>query len=304
MIHNWQLVLVVLIGCFAFGDVQAQTTAAPSPSPAAVRQRQPRVILALGSGGARGLAHVGVLQVLEQANIPIDMIIGTSAGSIAGALYADNPNAAALREIFTDATRKNFVNFSLLHIFNGPITGTALEQFLQTNMKASDFSGLKIPFVAVASDLEKGVAYPIGSGPVAPAVHASAAMPLYFHSVQLNGRTLVDGGVTAPLPVAIARTYGPQVVIAVNVSGSLSSKMPGNSLGEVARSYSITLDVLEDFNAREADVVITPDIGAAGTFDIADKQFLFDAGAKSATAALPQIKKILAEKGIAVPSAR
>jgi len=298
-----RFLLAVLIGCLAFAAAQAQTSAVQPIKPA-LQARSPRVVLVLGSGGARGLAHVGVLRVLEQAHIPIDMIVGTSAGSIVGALYADNPNAAAMQELFTDAKRKDFVDFSLLHIFNGPITGDALERFLRTNMRASDFGDLKIPFVAVATDLEKGAAYPIESGEVAPAVHASVAMPLYFHSVELNGRTLVDGGVTAPLPVDVALAYHPTVIIAVSVAGSLPSKMPGNSLSEVRRSYSITLDALENFNAREADVLIKPDIGTSGTFNLSDKQFLFDAGAKAATEALPQIKKILAQKGIAVPSVR
>jgi NTE family protein len=298
-----QSILAVLFGSLAFSAAQAQT-AAPWPSPAISRRQQPRVVLVLGSGGARGLAHVGVLQVLEQSKIPIDLIVGTSAGSIAGALYADNPNAAALRDLMSNATRKDFVNFSLLHILNGPITGKALEQFLQTNMKANDFASLKIPFVAVATDLEKGEAYPITNGPIAPAVHASAALPPYFHSVSLDGRTLVDGGVTAPLAVEVARAYRPQVIIAVNVSGSLPPKMPGNSLSEVARSYSITLDVLEEFNERDANVVITPDVGTNGTFDVSDKEGLFEAGSKAAISALPQIKKVLAEKGIVITNSR
>ena len=309
------MVFAILFSFFGFGipfistgktggsTAAAQIITAPAPRPA-ISQRQPRVVLVLGSGGARGLAHVGVLQVLEKAKIPIDLIIGTSAGSIVGALYADNPDAAALRDLMTDIKRKDFVDFSLLHILNGPIRGNALEQFMRTNMKAQDFSSLKIPFIAVATDLEKGEAYPIGSGPIAPAIHASAALPPYFHSVSLDGRTLVDGGVTAPLPVSIALTYRPQIVIAVNVSGLLPSKMPKNDLSEVARSYSITLDALEDFNEREADVVIRPDVGTNGTFNISDKDDLFDAGSRAATDALPQIKKLLLEKGIVVPASK
>jgi len=301
--HAKQLIFAVLIALISFNFSRAQADVERSAESACSPQ-QPKVILVLGGGGARGLAHIGVIQVLEQANIPIDMIVGTSAGSIAGALYADNPNAADLRTIFTNAKRKDFIDFSLLHIFNGPITGKALEQFLRTNMHASDFRELKIPFVAVSTDLEKGVSYPIDAGPIAPAVHASVAMPLYFHSVQLDGRTLVDGGVTAPLAVSIARKYRPDVVIAVSVSGSLPPKMPSNSLGEVARSYSITLDTLEGISKSSADVVVTPDIGTSGTFKVSDKQFLFDAGAKAAIQALPQIKKIMADKGIALRTAR
>lgn len=280
---------------------RAQETAAPT-KPSTTSARQPRVAIVLGGGGARGLAHVGVLRVLEQAKVPIDLIVGTSAGSIVGALYADNPDATALQNLLTDATRKDFIDFSLLHILDGPVEGNALVRFLQTNMRADDFGGLKIRFVAVATDLGKGEVFPIDSGAVAPAVHASAALPPYFHSVSLGGRTLVDGGVTAPLAVNVALKYRPQVVIAVNVSGMLSSKMPRNSIGEVARSYSITLDVLEQITAQKADVVVVPDVGTAGTFNASDKKGLFDAGAAAATKSLPKIKELLAERGIVLPA--
>ncbi len=293
------VLLIVLAAWAAHAQQGVSYSRQTPPSPPG---GPPRVALALGGGGARGLAHVGVLQALEQAKIHVDLIVGTSAGSIVGALYADRPDATALRELLTNARRKDFVDFSLLHILNGPVTGHALEKFLRTNMRARDFDDLKIPFVAVATDLGKGEVFPIDTGPVATAVHASAALPLYFHSVSLGGRTLVDGGVTAPLPVSVALKYRPQVVIAVNVAGTLPPTIPKNSLGEVARSFSILLGVLGQIDGRGADVVITPDVGAVGTFNASDKENLFDAGARAVTEALPRIKKVLAEKGINPPA--
>lgn len=299
---TWSSVFTALIICLMFGaPARAQEIAAPATQ-SMTSAHQPRVAVVLGGGGARGLAHVGVLRVLQQAKVPIDLIVGTSAGSIVGALYADRPEATALQNLLTDAKRKDFIDFSLLHILDGPVEGNALVSFLQTNMRADDFGGLKIRFVAVATDLVKGEVFPIDSGAVAPAVHASAALPPYFHSVSLDGHTLVDGGVTAPLAVNVALKYRPQVVIAVNVSGRLSSKMPRNSIGEVARSYSITLDVLEQITAQKADIVIVPDVGTAGTFDASDKKGLFDAGAAAATKSLPKIKELLAVKGIVSPA--
>lgn len=302
---RWRLwlrsVLLIVGVCLCCQAQTPQAPSSPTTPPARPFVRQPRVALALGGGGARGLAHVGVLQVLEHAGVPIDLIVGTSAGSIVRALYADHPDAQALRELLTNVRRKDFVDFSLLHILNGPITGDALTKFLQSNMQASDFSDLKIPFVAVATDLEQGVVCPLDSGPIAPAVHASVALPPYFHSVSLGGRTLVDGGVTAPLPVSVAKSYQPEVVIAVSVSGSLSREVPKNALKEVARSYSITLAVLGKLDEREANLVITPDVSAAKTFKVSNSEELFNAGVKAATESLPRLKQVLLEKGIALP---
>jgi NTE family protein len=274
----------------------AQRRAVKDVDPSSTAHSQPRVALVLGGGGARGFAHVGVLQVLEQAKIPVDLIVGTSAGSIVGALYADNPNAAALRDLITNVQKRNFVDISVLHILNGPITGNALTNFLQSNMTARDFKDLKIRFVAVATDLEKGEVFPIVSGPVAPAVHASAALPPYFRSVSLNGRTLVDGGVTAPVPVAIALKYQPKVTIAVRLAADLSPKLPKDSLGEIARSYSISLEKLGEVYANEADVAIHPDLGTAGIFDFSNKEALFQAGVTAATKALPRIRELVEKR--------
>lgn len=293
-----QAIYMLLLTCLIICGARAQETTTPARTNRAASQTQPRVVVVLGSGGARGLAHVGVLQALEEAQVPIDLIVGTSAGSIVGALYADRADAAALRDIFANVKRKDFVDFSWLHILNGPITGNKLTSFLETNLQARDFSELKIPFVAVATDYGAGEVFPINSGPVAQAVHASAALPPYFRAVQRDGRRLVDGGVTAPLPVNVALKYNPEVVIAVNVSGALPTKLPTNDVSEVVRAYSITLEVLCNLNAQNAQIVISPNVGGAKTFNVSDPTVLFNAGAQAAKQALPRIKQLLAEKKI------
>lgn len=296
---RWALGLLLLLGLMC-GPARAQETTSANTD-GAVLPSPPRVVLVLGSGGARGLAHVGVLQALEEARVPLDLIVGTSAGSIVGSIYADHADAAALRAIFANVTPQDFIDFSFRHIFNGPIKGDKLADFLETNLQARDFRDLKIPFVAVATDFGAGEVLPLTSGPLVEAVHASAALPPYLRPVQLDGRTLVDGGVTAPLPVNVALKYKPDIVIAVDVSGALPAKILTNDVSTVARAYSITLDVLCQLNGQNADVVINPDVDGATTFKFTDPTVLFDAGAKAANEALPKIKRLLAAKGIELP---
>jgi NTE family protein len=252
--------------------------------------------LVLGGGGARAFAHVGVLKVLEEEQIPIDLIVGTSAGSIVGALYADNPNARAIKELMTNIKDKDFVDISLIHILDGPITGNALEDYLLKHMEARDFKDLKINFIAVTTDLRTGRVIPISSGPIAPAVHASCALPPYFHPVSLYGYTLVDGGVSDPVPAKVAREYKPNVVIAVDIAEELSPVMPHNDIGLSMRALEITGRELGKLRAQDADLVIYPKVGHAGVFDIKNKEELFNAGAEAARKALPQIRALLGSK--------
>lgn len=184
----------------------------------------PNVVLVLGSGSARGFAHAGALKVLEENHIPIDLIIGTSAGSIIGSLYADNPSANSLQHILLSANEGKVINFSLLNIVHGPINGAGLQNFLVSNMHATSFDQLKIPFVAVATDLQTGKIHLFRSGPIAPAVNASSAAPPYFRPVSIYGREYIDGGIVDPVSVDVAKTYHPKIIIAVRLDYPLPKK--------------------------------------------------------------------------------
>lgn len=205
----------------------------PPVEPPATRLKNlhPRVVLVLGSGGARGFAHAGVLKVLQQNHIPIDLIIGTSAGSIVGALYADRPNSDALNKLLLTASQDDVIDFSYLSLYSGPVSGVGLQTFLVKNLRATNFSQLQIPFIAVASDLATGQAHAFASGPIAPAVNASSAAPPYFQPVPLYGKMYTDGGFVDPVAVDIAKRFHSQVIIAVELNYPLSKQLPSHGPG-------------------------------------------------------------------------
>ena len=288
------IMLVSLAGCFANPPgIHVPDQAPPTPKGPA-----PRVALVLGGGGARGLAHIGVLKVLQQQHIPIDLIVGTSAGSIVGAIYAADPNANRLQNIVmkTGITSILDVTPSL----KGPVTGFALQKFLLRYVTVRNFNQLQIRFVAVTTDLETGQIIPISSGPVAPAVNASAALPPVFHPVHLYGHYLVDGGVSDLVPVDVALTYHPKIIIAVNVTPNLPHTMSNNIVGVFDRSYNILDNRTANYSMEGANIKLHPYVGQTGVFDSGNKAQLIRAGEIAAQHALPQICALL--KANQIPS--
>lgn len=286
-------VIIILTACATARPPIAIPATAP---PALSLKSQPRVALVLGGGGARGMAHVGVLKVLQQEQIPVDLIVGTSAGNIVGALYAGNPNAYAVENILMQAGLTDLLDVS--PSLQGPVSGNALQNFIVRNVKARYFQQLTIPFISVATDLGTGQTVAISSGPIAPAVNASAALPPVFRPVQLYGHTLIDGGFTDLIPVDIAKRYNPEVTIAVNIIPDIPRTMPTNILGVYDRAYLLSDARFAQFNMEGADVTLHPYVGQAGLFDSADKQPLVRAGEAAARRALPQICALLKAKNI------
>lgn len=253
----------------------------------------PGVALVLGGGGARGFAHIGVLQVLEQYKVPINLIVGTSAGSMIGGLYADNPHADQVGDLLLDAKKSNFVHMSLLHIKNGVFVDKPFQDFFQTNLKAKYFSQLKIKFIAVATDLATGEMVPFSQGLIVPAINASAALPPFYHPVAYQGMTLVDGGMSDPVPVDLARQAHAKVIIAVDISQDLPPNMPTNLLQIYARSKLIQLRNFSNESDLGAGVVIKPFVGNVSAFDSTQKIALVKAGQQATEAAMPQICALL-----------
>jgi NTE family protein len=270
------------------------------PSTAYLYKVHPQVILVLGSGSARGFAHAGVLKTLEENHIPIDMIVGTSAGSIVGALYADKPSARALQHVLLNTPRNEVIDFSLMNITQGPISGAKLQKFLNNNLQAEDFEQLQIPFVAVTTDLDSGKIHVFGSGPIAPAVNASSAAPPFFRPVRLYGRTYIDGGLIDPVAVDVAQRFHPKLIIAVSLNYPLSKTLPTNSPAVFLRGFDMMLMQLNDYTAAKAQVIIRPAPGDINMFDGSQRAALIEAGEKAAEKALPQIKHLLAQNHIAL----
>lgn len=290
--------LVMLLGACA-GARPNIATPKQAPAPLYLSHR-PQVALVFGAGGARGFAHAGVAKVLQDAGVPIDLIVGSSVGSFYGALLADSGNANQAAKIMLSAQFWDIADISNLPSIEGFIQGYHYEKFLLHHMHARWFNQLKIPLVIVTTDLKTGHAFVISSGPVAPAAEASASMPGVVKPAHLYGRTLIDGGMTDPVPVDVAKAYHPKVIIAVNIAQQLSPKKPWSAIGVYDRGYHIAWLALSRRTEASADIIIRPQVGQIGTFEIDKKYQLFYQGEKAAYRALPQIKKILAENHIAL----
>ena len=190
-------------------------------------RESPKVGLALGGGGARGLAHIGVLKALEEASIPIDMIAGTSAGAMVGGCYAVERNAAAMEEIVLGIDWRKMarlVDPNLLLLGKGFVHGEKIKAFCKSIIGDMKFEDLEIPLAVVAADAETTEEIVINKGPVAEAMRASISMPVILTPVKWGSRFLIDGGIVNPVPVDVVRSMGAEVVIAVDVLPSPSQR--------------------------------------------------------------------------------
>ena len=285
------LLCVALAGCAGSG---ASLDGTAWPPPAATR---PRVGLALGGGGARGFAEVGVIRALEREKVPIDVVAGTSVGSLIGALYADSGRSLDLEFTALTVTNEDLFDYKALAILSGGfVKGERLEEFLEQRLKNKQIEQLAVPFAAVASDLRSGETVVFDRGPVARAVHASAAIPGVFVPVTVDGRVLVDGGVTNPVPADVARRLGADVVIAVAIPAAAPAKPPATPIEVAYHAVTIMAAEIGRLRAREADVLITPDVGDVAYDDFTRKKQLIEAGEAAATAALPAIKAAIAAR--------
>lgn len=276
--------------------LSAGCATAPSGSPP-VEAPRPRVALALGGGGARGFAHIGVLRVLEQEKIPVDLVVGTSVGALIGALYADTGRVLDAELAALQVRKEDLFDYGALSLLSGGLVkGEKLERFVTSHVRARTIEQMKVPFAAVAVELRTGQTAVFESGPVAPAVHASAAIPGVFVPVEIDGITYVDGGVTAPVPAAIARRKGADVVIAVAIPAAVPADSPRTPVGVVLHTISIMAAEIGRLHASEADVVVEPFVGDVGYDDFSQAKRLIEAGEEAARAALPRIRAALAAK--------
>lgn len=286
--------LILLTGC------------ATAPPPVNDGPR-PQVALVLGGGAARGFAHVGVIRALEQEKIPIDMVVGTSVGSLIGALYAHELNSFELEWTAFSLQKEDLFDFVILSAGMGPVKGDRLEAFVRAKLPVSDIEQLKLPFAAVATDLNRGTQVVLDRGSVARAVRASSAIPGVFQPVNHQGRLLVDGGVVDNLPAAVARQRGADIVIAVDISQNLTNYEIANLFDVTLQAVSIMTHGNAAVGQREADVVIRPAVGNVGMMDFTQKKQSMQAGIDAARAAMPQIHRAIADwsaKQARRPSAR
>jgi NTE family protein len=274
----------------------------PGDAPEFKKNYKPEVVLVLGGGGAKGLAHLGVLEIFERNNIKIDMIVGSSAGAIIGAFYCDNPSIKHIKDIFINLKKEdliedvefNYYTFPLM--ITGPVSGKKMRYFLANNLLAEKFSDLKIPLTVVSTDMQTAKTVAINSGHLVPAIHASSALPMVFKPVYLYGMTLSDGAIASPVPVSIAKQFSPKIIIAVNISQKPSDKKLSNNFDVVSRALDITYYQFTLRDLKGADVVINPEIKDMGILDDHRNDELYEAGVAAAQKAMPRIKKLISER--------
>lgn len=265
----------------------------PEPLPSFYIPKRIKVALVLGSGGVRGMAHVGVLEELTAAGIPVDIIVGCSAGSIVGALYADNPDVQALKTAVWKIKSDSLLDISLWDCRFGLSQGRTLHRVLDEHLEAETFDDLKIPLIVVASDLHSGELVPMGSGDLVMAVKASCSIPFFFVPCDYKGRIFVDGGVVDPVPVKVASDLGAEIIIAVDLCELLPRTFPTNLFSVAARSAEIAFMWQNQRCTKNAHVTIRPKTCDIGTFNDKMKNQLYIAGKRAARQQLPKIKELL-----------
>lgn len=258
-----------------------------------------KIGLALGAGAARGLAHIGVLQVLEEEKIPIDLVVGTSIGSLIGAFYAAGNDLYMLGRLAEHLQWKHLADFTFCK--NGLINGKEFFDFICLLTQNKQFTDLDLPFAAVATDIESGEEVVLQEGLVAKAVRASISVPGIFTPVQIDNRLLVDGAVVSNLPVKATKQLGADVVIAVDVAGDLKANRTSNIVEIILQTISIMDYEIAKLKATEADFIIRPAVGDMAVTAIHRSQECISLGREATLQALPQIQQLLRNKGIDLP---
>lgn len=317
-----KIITVSAVFGFSVATANAQVTEIKSP-----HSDRPRIALVLSGGGARGAAHIGVLKVLEELRVPVDLIIGTSMGAVVGGTYASGMSIEEMeeriglinsdnilrdeppRENLTERRRQddklNFIGpeFGVqngeLHLPKGAVSGIRLDALLRSLVRQGDdpsFDALPIPFRAVATNIESGKMHVLSSGNLVSALRASMSIPGVFTPVALDGSLLVDGGLTRNLPIDIARKMGVDIVIAVNISTPLMSRDRLTSLLGVSTQV---INILSDVNEQESltsltanDILISPELGDFGASDFDNMASIIKLGEEATRLKTESLQKL------------
>lgn len=252
---------------------------------------RPSLGLALGGGFARGIAHIGVLRVLEENNIPIDFLAGTSVGALIGASYA---SGTSLDELERQGALTHFRDFGRWTISKyGMATNERLEGFLHRMARVKTFEELNIPFSIVATDIQRGESVYFTKGELGPPLRASCAFPGLFIPVEHEGRVLVDGFLTEVVPTEALRRMGADIVVAVHLDSGQLVGRPRNTIEIIGRSFSIIQEQSQPRWKRYADCILEPEVKNILWDDFKKTPQLVTAGAEAAQAALPEIHAAL-----------
>lgn len=297
---------LLLMAALAAGLAACQTAPpAPMPPPVVVAPplpaasavpltppRPPRIGLALGGGAARGFAHIGVIQVLEENGIKPDLVVGTSAGSLVAALYASGKSGQEMTSMAQTMDEGSITDWAFPT--RGLIRGEALARYVREQTGNKPIEAMKLPLGIVATDLDSGLPILFQRGDTGVAVRASSSVPAVFQPVRIGTREYVDGGLVSPVPVRFARQMGAEMVIAVDISSPPDGNATGDVMKMLLQTFAIMGKSINQFELRDADIVVRPALAGVSSADFSARLRAIQAGREVAQRLLPEIRSRLA----------
>ena len=274
-----------------FAIILLITTVSCAPKEVQPPHRPAKIAVVLGAGASRGFAHIGVLKVLETSKIPIHMIVGTSAGSFVGSLYAYGFDAFQLQKIALSIDKGDIADITIPD--NGFIKGDKLEEYVNTMVRKTPIEKLRIPFYAVATNIPSGQEVVFGKGNTGTAVRASCSIPGIFRPAKIGDKMYIDGGVVSPVAVDAARRYGADIVIAVDISADLDTRQPEGTIDTILQAINIMYSKLAGIQLTRADIVIRPKVGYIGSGDFDKRHEAVLEGEKATYEAMGNIKALI-----------
>jgi len=275
---------------------QATPVPVPGSAPVVVKPapRPPRIGLALGGGAARGFAHIGVLQVLEENGIKPDLVVGTSAGSVVAALYASGKTPVELNTMAMTLDESSITDW----VFPGRslLKGEALAKFIRTQTSGRAIEGMRVPLGIVAADLKTGQPILFRRGDVGTAVRASSAVPAVFEPVKVDGREYIDGGAVSPVPVRFAHQMGADLVIAVDISAIPEGQPTKGAVDILLQTFNIMGHAISQYEMADADVVVRPKLQGVGSADFSARRLSILAGREAMLSVMPQLRERIAAR--------
>lgn len=282
------MVVMTIFGLVGCGSLKFSNALKPN-KPALPPLKSKKLALVLGGGGAKGMAHIGVLEEFEKAGIKPDIIIGCSAGAIVGALYASNPDISALKALVRAGRQADVITMSLSVWPYSIYDDKHLAAYLKKHIKNHHFSDLRVPLLVTATNLEFGNVTAFGQGDIIAPVMASAAVPGAFSPVLIDGQYYVDCGVADPIPVRMARQLGYETIIAVNIAEKLPKSPPNHAFGIMKRSSEIAYVTQCEYAMEDADVKIDFEFHNIGMFTDEHNEYLYEQGKLAGKKAIPKI---------------
>lgn len=295
-------VLALMAACSSQGPLKPNPGAViegvnkDTTADASIVKRAPKFGLALGGGAARGFAHVGVIQVLEEAGLKPDFVVGTSAGSLVAAFYASGKNGAQLQQLSEAMDEATITDWTIPLLGRGMMRGDALARYVNSKTGNQKIEDLSMPLGVVATDLQTGQGVLFQRGDLGMAVRASSSVPSVFEPVKIGTREFVDGGLVSPVPVRFARQMGAEFVLAIDISSTPENAKTGDMFQILMQTFTIMGKSINNFELREADVVVKPALGAIGAAEFSARRKSIEAGRAAMLAALPKVRAALSPR--------